>query len=278
MWRCDGPLSITGLGTRRLDQPVRGTNGTVYGLDDDCDGQVDELWAFADDPRNCGACGRVCPEGVDCDSGRCDGAKAHFLVCGPTARDARDFIIGEVADKNVRLAPGCDIDDATQAVLVPGGATWSGRVGPRSQEFVAFANAGGRVVSSSGTSDMLYTRLVGPVERGARRGSCQRMDTWESIRPETVFTPDDPFWAAVGPRVAADGTVGCGYDVADFPGITPLGGWTHPGTVFLGYIGIGAGRLWFVDVIWTAIHPDGDRLTDDSRRIMAHIIAGDIAE
>ncbi len=41
------------------------------GIDDDCDGEIDEQGELQDDAFNCGACGVVCPEGSGCDAGRC---------------------------------------------------------------------------------------------------------------------------------------------------------------------------------------------------------------
>ncbi|MBN1771989.1 MAG: hypothetical protein JXB32_12040 [Deltaproteobacteria bacterium] len=41
------------------------------GLDDDCDGMVDEDFDLATDPANCGACGNVCAAGESCVDGVC---------------------------------------------------------------------------------------------------------------------------------------------------------------------------------------------------------------
>lgn len=41
------------------------------GIDDDCDGQVDEGFNLATDTQNCGACGSQCPPGTNCANGLC---------------------------------------------------------------------------------------------------------------------------------------------------------------------------------------------------------------
>jgi len=41
------------------------------GVDNDCNGKVDETFDLLADPRNCGACGVVCALGVACSQGRC---------------------------------------------------------------------------------------------------------------------------------------------------------------------------------------------------------------
>ncbi len=41
------------------------------GLDDDCDGQIDEDFDFSTDPDHCGGCGQVCAAGEACSDGQC---------------------------------------------------------------------------------------------------------------------------------------------------------------------------------------------------------------
>ncbi len=46
------------------------------GIDNDCDGQIDEGFNFASDPQNCGGCGMVCAAGESCLDGVCTGGQA----------------------------------------------------------------------------------------------------------------------------------------------------------------------------------------------------------
>lgn len=53
------------------------------GLDDDCNGVVDDGFALDEDDQNCGVCGNVCATGQHCCSGRCvDTAGTDVRNCG----------------------------------------------------------------------------------------------------------------------------------------------------------------------------------------------------
>jgi hypothetical protein len=49
------------------------TTEVCDGLDNDCNGKVDELFDLKNDAWNCGGCGIVCGQGARCDLGRCAG-------------------------------------------------------------------------------------------------------------------------------------------------------------------------------------------------------------
>ncbi len=52
-------------------QTVQPTAEKCNGLDDDCDGQVDEDFMLSSDPLNCGVCDRQCAVQTGCVSGAC---------------------------------------------------------------------------------------------------------------------------------------------------------------------------------------------------------------
>jgi hypothetical protein len=78
---------------------------------------------------------------------------------------------------------------------------------------------------------------------GGFTGGCS-----DRVDPAERFNNDDPFWQANN-DIAPNPNTGCGYDLRNMPGIVPLGGWGG-GSVSLGYIDVGQGRLWLVDLDW----------------------------
>ncbi len=71
------------------------------GMDDDCDGLVDEDFDLLSDPSNCGACGQACAAGEACLNGAC----TQDLPCASDADCAAD----EMCVNNVCVA-ACDTD------------------------------------------------------------------------------------------------------------------------------------------------------------------------
>src|SRR5204862_1778323 len=58
------------------------------GLDNDCNGKVDDGVELMHDSKTCGGCGIVCPAGVACQLGRCPGGTTMMADAGvPPGRD-----------------------------------------------------------------------------------------------------------------------------------------------------------------------------------------------
>ncbi len=49
-------------------------------IDDDCDGKIDEGFDLATDPFNCGSCGNVCNDGLDCTIDVCAAGSCTFII------------------------------------------------------------------------------------------------------------------------------------------------------------------------------------------------------
>jgi hypothetical protein len=74
-WACAGDelTCITNEAEEELD---------CDGLDEDCDGDVDETFVFPSDEQNCGMCGRRCDEGELCCDGMCRDIGSDLAHCG----------------------------------------------------------------------------------------------------------------------------------------------------------------------------------------------------
>ncbi len=60
------------------------------GVDDDCDGTVDDGFDLANDPRNCGICGKDCQAGTVHARFRCEANQCVFASCDPGYVDANN--------------------------------------------------------------------------------------------------------------------------------------------------------------------------------------------
>ncbi len=101
------------------------------GLDNDCDGQVDEDFDFSSDPQHCGGCGQACAAGESCSDGRCiptgcasdaDCAAGQVCVAGecaatcvadadcPAGQVCRDRICQDACQPEPEVCDGLDND------------------------------------------------------------------------------------------------------------------------------------------------------------------------
>jgi hypothetical protein len=121
------------------DADACGSAESCNGVDDDCDGAVDEGFDTATDPDNCGVCGRVCPTSGDrviggscaagtcsleCEAGRGDcnrdaadgcetdvsAAMMHCGACGAFCPTAGTFHAADAVCTSGRCILSCDAD------------------------------------------------------------------------------------------------------------------------------------------------------------------------
>ncbi len=99
------PSELTPYTPAASDGGVGGDGGgcgveVCNGMDDDCDGQVDEDFDFASDIANCGTCGNVCD--FTHAMGMCQAGRCQINGCDPGFGDC-----------NGRTSDGCESDSAT---------------------------------------------------------------------------------------------------------------------------------------------------------------------
>ena len=68
---CGPGTRICTVGTLGCRQSVQPSTELCNGLDDDCNGQVDETFDFNTDSQHCGGCGRGCDAGTACFNATC---------------------------------------------------------------------------------------------------------------------------------------------------------------------------------------------------------------
>ena len=161
--------------------------------------------------------------------------RPNLLRCGSSSRDVAAFI---PPYSNLQVVAGCVPDQNTQAVLV----TRSGTPDPGLGDWV---EAGGVLITEySQTEEVYETVFGGDVALGARLGSC-----YDNVEPVVQHGPGNPFWSQNDFVGVADNRSGCGYDMASYPRITWLGGWSEA-TVSLAYRDRGRGRVYLVEADW----------------------------
>ena len=218
------------------------------------------------DASNCGRCDRVCPGMSACVEGRCGGLRTVLMTCGGSGRDTGTFLRGFLVEAGIGLAAGCVPNDDVQALLVTRGG--GGNAAAQAQAWRAYLEAGGQIITEYSIAHTVYNGIFqAAVGQGARNGGCS-----DNILPAVQLTPQDPFWQDI-PFVGAGGATGCGHDILgeQMPGFVALGGW-DAANVSHGYIDVGSGRLWLVEIDWQ----DGQAMPDAGLDLMAAMIAGGV--
>jgi cysteine-rich repeat protein len=158
------------------------------------------------------------------------------LQCGDSQRPIADFIPEGL---EFQIVESCTPDADTQAMFV----SRNGQVNPA--QVKAYVEAGGRVITEVFISDDVYNAVfqanVGEV---GFTGSCQ--DTAPTV---VQFTANDPFWNDNAFQMIGLDETGCGNNVASYPGLVPLAGWSV-NQVSIGYRNAGMGRVWVTEFDW----------------------------
>jgi len=210
---CAQGVGVCEDGAFRCEQAVFPSDEQCDGLDNDCDGEDDE------------------------DDGQGECVRDFLMVCGSSGRDVMTFVPEGVA---LQRRDGCAPDADVQAMLIPrsGGNRIDG-AGAR-----AYLEAGGVIITEYSVSHTVYNSILGGAHpQGGRHGGCG-----DNIPLTWRGAEDDPFWVANLP-VGDAGREGCGHSVGHLPDLTLLAGWSA-NSAAVGYIDVGAGRLWLVDVDW----------------------------
>jgi hypothetical protein len=186
--------------------------------------------------------------------------RPKLMVCGSSSRDVGSFIPGGV---ELAVVSSCTPDSDTQALIVTryGTASLIGVV------VEAYVTTGGIVITEYDNADDVFN-LVFPetvTQAEPQYGSVCR----DNVQPQVQYKKKDPFWSFFDfESVGLD--PGCGFSLADFPGITKLGGWSEAeGSVSLAYRRLGDGRVWFVSADW---QDTSELFTETSRRMLGHMI------
>jgi hypothetical protein len=113
-----------------------------------------------------------------------------------------------------------------------------------------YVNKGGIIITELNTSHQVYNYFFDTsYPLGDGFGDCG-----DVAATEVQFSPSDPFWQAIPFETSTPDNTGVGYDMSNLPNITRLAGWSEEGTVSMGYINYGYGRIWLLECDWQ----DGD--------------------
>lgn len=216
-------------------------------LDNDCDGRTDEGFDLRNDESNCGGCGFVCEPLFNCRDARCGDEQPEMTVCGVIAEVDRWWVQLVVPR---RVDYFCRLTDIRSRGIIVVDADGVAAVAANLDEFRAFVEIGGTIVTSRGTSHdifNLFNQTNFPRGREFNNGGmCAGL-----AMPAVQHNPQDSLWQAVRFIAPAPNQTPCGFDLSPLrDSIVSLGGWVDEGTISLGYQNIGLGRLWFVEADW----------------------------
>jgi cysteine-rich repeat protein len=165
--------------------------------------------------------------------------RPNLLRCGTSTRNVADFIPMGVM---LNVVASCAPDNNTQAILI----TRNGLGMFNAAALKAYVEAGGIVLTEVFVSDEVYNAvfLTAVPQGGGLLGGCT-----DVIPTVFQFNAMDPFWQDNMFNMIALGASGCGNNVAAYPNLTALTGWSA-NQVSVGYRNAGAGRVWVTEFDW----------------------------
>lgn len=175
---------------------------------------------------------------VQCMFGEIIPLDPNVLQCGFSERPIADFI---PLGLEFQVIESCSPNADTQAMFV----SRNGAGLFNAAEVKAYVEGGGRVISEVFVSDDVYNAVFQTnVGESGFTGACQ--DTAPTV---VQFSANDPFWSDIPFQAIALDETGCGNNVAAYPGLVPLAGWSM-NQVSIGYRNAGAGRVWVAEFDW----------------------------
>ena len=166
--------------------------------------------------------------------------RPNLMLCGSSGRALPTLIRG---GQTLTVVNGCAPDNDTQALLI----TRDGNAQIAAITLQNYLNAGGIVLTEYNNSADIYNKVFGGAVAlsAVRSGDCS-----DNVQPMVQFNPREGLWDENRFEPVAAGTTGCGYDMAAYPGIVPLGG-TGGAVVNLAYKDyLARGRVWFIESDW----------------------------
>jgi hypothetical protein len=168
--------------------------------------------------------------------------RPNLMLCGSSDRPLSGLHAAPYNEVS-----GCSPDGSTQAMLVTRNATIAGN----GAAWLAYLNAGGRIITEYSNSANVYNELYGTAyPDGSQAGAC-----YDSPMPSAKLNLANAFWVQNNIPPTPSGSEGCGYDlaalVAGEPTVTALGARASD-TAFVNFAirPQGAGTLFLLEGDW----------------------------
>lgn len=187
--------------------------------------------------------------------------RPNLMYCGTTQRSGSQLYSGVGPFTETQ---GCAPDADTQALLV----TRSGTISGNGPAWLAYLNAGGRIITEYSIGRAVYNEIYGTAyPLGAWFGNCR-----DNAMPEVKLNPSHPFWIANDIPVTPPNDTGFGYDLANIVAgeaeVTALGG--VGSAVSFAVRPQGGGLLFLLEADWQDSEPS---YLDQSRQFMGALIS-----